>query len=145
MSKDGPADRPLVTESGIPKPADVKTMRDAGVHAFLVGEAFMRRLTTRPGAKFVWFDGDQSPSFFDSCWRIAITCGIGLFRQRIPLKCRRATPDGRTRRLAGGPGLAALGGRLFARRAWAGTAQLLQARLQARAAIFPPQPLRAGA
>ncbi|WP_462387831.1 indole-3-glycerol phosphate synthase TrpC [Acidovorax sp. Q11] len=42
MLKDVPADRLLVTESGILKPADVKTMRDAGVHAFLVGEAFMR-------------------------------------------------------------------------------------------------------
>ncbi len=42
MLKDLPADRLLVTESGILKPADVKTMRDAGVHAFLVGEAFMR-------------------------------------------------------------------------------------------------------
>lgn len=37
-----PADRLLVTESGILGPADVKKMRDAGVHAFLVGEAFMR-------------------------------------------------------------------------------------------------------
>jgi indole-3-glycerol phosphate synthase len=37
-----PADRLLVTESGILAPADVKRMRDAGVHAFLVGEAFMR-------------------------------------------------------------------------------------------------------
>ena len=37
MFKDVPADRLLVTESGILKPADVKTMRDAGVHAFLVG------------------------------------------------------------------------------------------------------------
>ena len=42
MLKDVPADRLLVTESGILKPEDVKTMRDAGVHAFLVGEAFMR-------------------------------------------------------------------------------------------------------
>ena len=42
MLKDVPADRLLVAESGILKPADVKTMRDAGVHAFLVGEAFMR-------------------------------------------------------------------------------------------------------
>ncbi len=42
MLKDVPPDRLLVTESGILKPADVKTMRDAGVHAFLVGEAFMR-------------------------------------------------------------------------------------------------------
>ncbi|MEK8032320.1 indole-3-glycerol phosphate synthase TrpC [Ideonella sp. DXS29W] len=37
-----PADRLLVTESGILAPADVRRMRDAGVHAFLVGEAFMR-------------------------------------------------------------------------------------------------------
>ena len=37
-----PADRVLVTESGIAAPADVARMRDAGVHAFLVGEAFMR-------------------------------------------------------------------------------------------------------
>ena len=37
-----PAERLLVTESGILGRADVKTMRDAGVHAFLVGEAFMR-------------------------------------------------------------------------------------------------------
>ena len=42
MLKDVPADRLLVTESGILSRADVKTMRDAGVHAFLVGEAFMR-------------------------------------------------------------------------------------------------------
>ena len=37
-----PADRLLVTESGILAPADVQRMRGAGVHAFLVGEAFMR-------------------------------------------------------------------------------------------------------
>lgn len=37
-----PADRLLVTESGILVPADVECMRAAGVHAFLVGEAFMR-------------------------------------------------------------------------------------------------------
>jgi indole-3-glycerol phosphate synthase len=37
-----PADRLLVTESGILNAADVKRMRDANVHAFLVGEAFMR-------------------------------------------------------------------------------------------------------
>jgi indole-3-glycerol phosphate synthase len=37
-----PADRLLVTESGILTRDDVRTMRDAGVHAFLVGEAFMR-------------------------------------------------------------------------------------------------------
>ena len=37
-----PADRLLVTESGIVSTEDVKRMRDAQVHAFLVGEAFMR-------------------------------------------------------------------------------------------------------
>ena len=37
-----PPERLLVTESGILAPADVRRMRDANVHAFLVGEAFMR-------------------------------------------------------------------------------------------------------
>ncbi|MCS4511856.1 indole-3-glycerol phosphate synthase TrpC [Xylophilus ampelinus] len=37
-----PKDRLLVTESGILAQEDVRKMRDAGVHAFLVGEAFMR-------------------------------------------------------------------------------------------------------
>ena len=37
-----PADRLLVTESGILGRADVERMRAADVHAFLVGEAFMR-------------------------------------------------------------------------------------------------------
>jgi indole-3-glycerol phosphate synthase len=32
----------LVTESGISSAADVEKMREAQVHAFLVGEAFMR-------------------------------------------------------------------------------------------------------
>ena len=43
-----PADRLLVTESGILARADVLRMRAAGVHAFLVGEAFMRQ--PDPGA-----------------------------------------------------------------------------------------------
>lgn len=38
-----PADRLLVTESGILGREDVQRMRDADVHAFLVGEAFMRQ------------------------------------------------------------------------------------------------------
>lgn len=37
-----PADRLLVTESGILARADVQRMREAGIDAFLVGEAFMR-------------------------------------------------------------------------------------------------------
>ena len=43
-----PADRLVVTESGIVSRADVQRMRSAGVHAFLVGEAFMRAVD--PGA-----------------------------------------------------------------------------------------------
>ena len=42
-----PADRLLVTESGIQTAEDVKRMREAKVHGFLVGEAFMR--ATDPG------------------------------------------------------------------------------------------------
>jgi indole-3-glycerol phosphate synthase len=44
-----PADKLIVTESGILAPDDVKKMRDANVHAFLVGEAFMR--APDPGAE----------------------------------------------------------------------------------------------
>ena len=43
-----PADRIVVTESGILAPGDVARMRAHGVHAFLVGEAFMR--AQDPGA-----------------------------------------------------------------------------------------------
>ncbi len=44
-----PAGRMVVTESGIRTPADVALMRTRGVHAFLVGEAFMR--ADSPGAE----------------------------------------------------------------------------------------------
>jgi indole-3-glycerol phosphate synthase len=44
-----PADRIVVTESGILAPADVATMTSHGVRAFLVGEAFMR--APSPGAE----------------------------------------------------------------------------------------------
>ena len=44
-----PRDRLVVTESGILGPADVARMRAADVHAFLVGEAFMR--ADNPGAE----------------------------------------------------------------------------------------------
>jgi indole-3-glycerol phosphate synthase len=43
-----PADRLVVTESGIVTPRDVSLMRAKGVNAFLVGEAFMR--APDPGA-----------------------------------------------------------------------------------------------
>ena len=43
-----PADRLLITESGISTAADVQRLRSAGVQAFLVGEAFMR--AADPGA-----------------------------------------------------------------------------------------------
>ncbi|WP_197484145.1 indole-3-glycerol phosphate synthase TrpC [Halioglobus sp. HI00S01] len=44
-----PGDRVVVTESGIHTPADVAAMREQNVHAFLVGEAFMR--AEEPGEK----------------------------------------------------------------------------------------------
>ena len=44
-----PAGCTVVTESGIHTPADVALMREHGVHAFLVGEAFMR--APDPGVK----------------------------------------------------------------------------------------------
>ena len=47
LSGQVPADRVVVTESGIATRADVKLMRDAKINAFLVGEAFMR--ATEPG------------------------------------------------------------------------------------------------
>jgi indole-3-glycerol phosphate synthase len=43
-----PPDRLVVTESGIATPRDVAMMRERGVHAFLVGETFMR--APDPGA-----------------------------------------------------------------------------------------------
>ncbi|HSI50802.1 MAG TPA: indole-3-glycerol phosphate synthase TrpC [Ideonella sp.] len=47
LRRDVPADRLLVTESGILGAADVARMREAGVSSFLVGEAFMR--AAQPG------------------------------------------------------------------------------------------------
>ena len=44
-----PHDRLIVTESGILVPEDVEVMRNNGVNAFLVGEAFMR--AKDPGAR----------------------------------------------------------------------------------------------
>ena len=52
-----PAGRTVITESGIHSRTDVARMRAAGVHGFLVGEAFMR--AERPGARLreLFFDG----------------------------------------------------------------------------------------
>ena len=51
-----PAGRTVITESGIHTRADVARMRAAGVHGFLVGEAFMR--ARHPGARLreLFFD-----------------------------------------------------------------------------------------
>ena len=51
-----PAERLVVTESGIRSPADVRLMRSQGVNAFLVGEAFMR--APEPGQKLAALFGD---------------------------------------------------------------------------------------
>ena len=44
-----PQERMVITESGIMGPQDVQRMRASDVHAFLVGEAFMR--APDPGAE----------------------------------------------------------------------------------------------
>ena len=49
LMQDFPVDRLLVTESGIHTRDDVRRMRQRGVHAFLVGEAFMK--AADPGEK----------------------------------------------------------------------------------------------
>jgi indole-3-glycerol phosphate synthase len=51
-----PRDRVLVTESGILAPADVATMRSAGIHAFLVGETFMRADEPGEALRTLFFD-----------------------------------------------------------------------------------------
>ena len=60
-----PADRLVVAESGILERGDVARLRGAGVHAFLVGEAFMR--AADPGSALTaLFDetaGKASPRF----------------------------------------------------------------------------------
>ena len=54
-----PAERLLVTESGILAQADVARMRASGVHAFLVGEAFMR--AADPGVALASLFGSPQP------------------------------------------------------------------------------------
>ena len=50
-----PPEKCIITESGILHPDDVKRMRDANVHGFLVGEAFMR--APQPGVELARFFG----------------------------------------------------------------------------------------
>ncbi|MDQ7010948.1 MAG: indole-3-glycerol phosphate synthase TrpC [Mariprofundaceae bacterium] len=42
MLSEVPAGKAVITESGIFTPADIRTMNDAGVHGFLIGESLMR-------------------------------------------------------------------------------------------------------
>tara|TARA_R110002073_G_scaffold84612_2_gene201527 strand:- start:27838 stop:28644 length:807 start_codon:yes stop_codon:yes gene_type:complete len=56
LLKDMPANRLVVTESGIHTPADVQRMRDGGVETFLVGEAFMRADEPGDELKRLFFD-----------------------------------------------------------------------------------------
>lgn len=55
-----PPDRLVVTESGILSVADVRRMRECGVHAFLVGEAFMR--AEDPGTELARLFGGNTDS-----------------------------------------------------------------------------------
>ncbi len=55
-----PDNRLVVTESGIARAADVARMRAHGVHAFLVGEAFMRE--SDPGAALRALFGTATPA-----------------------------------------------------------------------------------
>lgn len=54
-----PDDRIVVTESGILEPCDVALMREHGVNAFLVGEAFMK--SECPGARLAALFGFTEP------------------------------------------------------------------------------------
>ena len=56
LMADFPADKLLVTESGIATREDVSRLRAAGIHAFLVGEAFMR--APEPGEALAALFGD---------------------------------------------------------------------------------------
>ena len=54
-----PDDRILVTESGIHDAQDVRRMQDAGISAFLVGEAFMRQEDPGAALRSLFFEGDR--------------------------------------------------------------------------------------
>lgn len=55
-----PAERTLVTESGIHSADDVERMQSTGINAFLVGEAFMRSEDPGSALKTLFFRGGQS-------------------------------------------------------------------------------------
>jgi len=55
-----PEGRTLVTESGIHTVDDVRRMQAAGIHAFLVGEAFMRREHPGAGLRELFFEGGDA-------------------------------------------------------------------------------------
>jgi indole-3-glycerol phosphate synthase len=59
LYKEIPDDRIVVTESGILLPEDVKLMRDNGINAFLVGEAFMRAEDPGRALADLFFQGDE--------------------------------------------------------------------------------------
>ncbi len=56
LKRDFPERRLFVTESGVHSVLDVEKLREAGIHAFLVGEAFMRK--PDPGAALTALFGD---------------------------------------------------------------------------------------
>ncbi|UPG94980.1 indole-3-glycerol phosphate synthase TrpC [Luteibacter aegosomatissinici] len=53
-------DTAIVAESGIHTPEDVRTLREKGIHTFLVGEAFMR--AADPGAELQKLFGKHAPT-----------------------------------------------------------------------------------
>lgn len=55
LAAEVPKDRIVVSESGISSPGDVERLRQAGMGAFLVGEAFMR--SPDPGVALAWLFG----------------------------------------------------------------------------------------
>ncbi len=55
-----PAERTMVTESGIHTVEDVARMRACGINAFLVGEAFMRVADPGAGLRSLFFEGENT-------------------------------------------------------------------------------------
>lgn len=58
LARDIPDDRLVITESGIHSNADVARMQACGVHAFLVGEAFMRAENPGAALRSMFFPAD---------------------------------------------------------------------------------------